>query len=358
METTTGFFDAWMDSQKKAADMWLETTRQFQQNVLSFSGTRAESSGGPAQEMFNAYNSWLSSVMGAFAQQEHIDTVKETASKLFGSTNLYMKMYEMWRPLLQAIQEKTLDADSYKELLDPAKYKEVMDKVFGFSSDGIMELSTQATKMLEAWGSMKGYSAPWSEAVQKGMKALPQFMEGRPDAIIGVFHDLFTAFDATFGKVFHIPAVGKDREKIELLLRLSDAVSVYMSKNTKYQYVMYITGLSAMDKVIEGVAAKVKEGKDIAGFEEFFDTWLDVTEKRYLELFQTDEFSKLQGEFLDAAMDVRRNYFKLLELYLYDAPLVLRSEMDDTYKTIYDLKKRVRSLERQLKERTAKEVTA
>ncbi len=39
--------------------------------------------------------------------------------------------------------------------------------------------------------------------------------------------------------------------------------------------------------------------------------------------------------------------------------IATRTRIDgDTYKTIYDLKKRVRSLERQLKERTAKEVTA
>ncbi len=357
MEKTTEFFDAWMASQKKTMDMWVDTTKRFQQNVLSLSGGRGESSGNPAQEMFNAYSSWLNSVLGAFAQKDNIDTVKDTASKLFGSSNVYMKMYEMWKPLLQAIQDKTLDVDSYTALLDPSRYKEVMDKIFGFSPDGVTELYTQAAKMFDTWGSMRGYSAPWSAAMEKGMKALPQFIEGRPDAIIGVFHDFFTAFDATFGKVFHVPAVGKDREKIELLLRLSDCISVYLSKNTKYQYLMYATGLSAMDKVVEGVAAKVKEGKDITGFEEFFDTWVDVTEKRYLELFQTDEFSKLQGEFLDAAMDVRRNYFKLLELYLYDAPVVLRSEMDDTYKTIYDLKKRVRSLERQLKDLSKKEVT-
>jgi hypothetical protein len=131
-----------------------------------------------------------------------------------------------------------------------------------------------------------------------------------------------------------------------------------MAKNTKYQYLMYATGMGAMDKVAEQMARDIKEGKKIKGFEEFFDLWLSVSEKRYLELFQTDDFSRLQGEFLDAALDVRRYFFKLVELYLYDTPIVARSEMDELYKTVYDLKKKVRVLEKQLKTVSAQEVSA
>jgi hypothetical protein len=39
-----------------------------------------------------------------------------------------------------------------------------------------------------------------------------------------------------------------------------------------------------------------------------------------------------------------------MELYLYDFPIALRSEMDDLYKTVYELKKKVKSLEKQLGE--------
>jgi class III poly(R)-hydroxyalkanoic acid synthase PhaE subunit len=233
-----------------------------------------------------------------------------------------------------------------------------MDKVFSFSPEGVAELTTQAMKLFEAMGAAKGYTEPWSQAMQKSMKALPQLLEGRPESIVAVFHDLFAAFDTTIGKVFHVPAVGKDREKVELLLRLADSLSVYMAKNTKYQYLMYATGMGAMDKVAEQMARDIKEGKKIKGFEEFFDLWLSVSEKRYLELFQTDDFSRLQGEFLDAALDVRRYFFKLVELYLYDTPIVARSEMDELYKTVYDLKKKVRVLEKQLKTASAQEVSA
>ena len=63
-----------------------------------------------------------------------------------------------------------------------------------------------------------------------------------------------------------------------------------------------------------------------------------------------------QGEFLDAYLKVRRHFHKLMELYLFEMPVALRSEMDDIYKTVYELKKKVRTLERQMNNMAAKEV--
>ncbi|MFM8331320.1 MAG: poly(R)-hydroxyalkanoic acid synthase subunit PhaE, partial [Candidatus Methylumidiphilus sp.] len=68
------------------------------------------------------------------------------------------------------------------------------------------------------------------------------------------------------------------------------------------------------------------------------------------KLFQTEDFSRLQGELLDAGLTARTHYFKIMEMQLYDLPIALRSEMDDLYKTVYDLKKKVRALEQQADE--------
>jgi len=73
-----------------------------------------------------------------------------------------------------------------------------------------------------------------------------------------------------------------------------------------------------------------------------------VNEKAYSVLFQTEAYAKMQGELLEASLEVRQHLFKLTELYLYDLPIALRSEMDDLYKTVFELKRKVRGLEKQL----------
>jgi hypothetical protein len=102
--------------------------------------------------------------------------------------------------------------------------------------------------------------------------------------------------------------------------------------------------------MIAAVAEKVNAGEEFKDFGEFFNLWITVNEKAYFALFQTEDYAKMQGEVLEASLNVRKHFFKLTELYLYDLPIALRSEMDDLYKTVYELKKKVKGLERQLGE--------
>ena len=88
-----------------------------------------------------------------------------------------------------------------------------------------------------------------------------------------------------------------------------------------------------MEKVVESIAEKIKNKEDIADFDQFFRLWAEVNEKDFLELFKTEEFAKLQGVVLDVSLDTRRYFQQLMELYLEDFPIALRSEMDDVYKT-------------------------
>ncbi|HAM50131.1 MAG TPA: hypothetical protein DCP92_05350 [Nitrospiraceae bacterium] len=352
MEKAQDFFDRWVKSQEKFREDWIEKAKKLQQTLFSLKGGTEGSSAAPG-EFFNIYNSWITAVVDAMKEtgDSNVDVIKETLSKTFSSSNVYIKLYEVWLPLLKAIQERTFSADAYKDLIDPAKYKEVIDKIFGLSSaEALIELYDEITKLIQTFGiSARGFVEPWTDAIQSSIGTLPQFVEGRPESLMNIFHNVFAAFDNTFGKIFHVPAVGKDREKIELLLRSFDDISIYMAKNTEYQHMMYVTGLTAMEKVIETVARRIKAQEEIKSFDEFFDLWLEVNEKAYYALFQTEDFSKIQGQLADASMSVRKHFFKLMELYLYDFPIALRTEMDDLYKTIYDLKKKVKVLEKQIK---------
>ena len=351
MESTKKYFESWQESQGRVLEGLMSMMRKYQE---SFWGLGAQEGGIPAFGGFpNVYTSWTTAVLNALRETGAADTnlMQEIVSKTLGGSNAYMNLYEIWLPLFKAIQEKTLSPETYKDLTDPKKYKEVLDRVLGFDPDAISEAAVQASKFMEAYaGSAQQFMKPWVDASEKSMKIFPQIMEGHPQAYMKTYHTLFNAFDSTFGRIFHIPPVGKDREKVELLLRSFDDLSVYLAKYTEFQHTMYVTGLAALEKVIATIIDKCNKGEDINEFDQFFDIWLDVNEKTYYDLFKSEEFSKMQGEMLETSLNMREHGFKLMELYLYDYPIALRSEMDDLYKTIYDLKKKVKNLEKKLEE--------
>jgi class III poly(R)-hydroxyalkanoic acid synthase PhaE subunit len=299
------------------------------------------------------YAAWEKSVADALRGGGAGDAnfIRETLLKSLSSSNAYMKLYELWLPLFKAIQQKSGSPDSFKDLIDPAKFKEVIDRVFGFNPDAAAQLAEQVKTLLESYAhSSQGFMKPWTQASEKAFRTAPQMMEGHPESFMKVFHTMFSAFDGTVGRMFHVPAVGKDREKVELLLRSLDVLSVYLAKNTEFEHTMYITGLAAFEQMIAAVAEKVNKGEEFKDFGEFFNLYITVNEKAYSELFRTEAYAKMQGELLEASLDVRKHLFKLTELYLYDLPIALRSEMDDLYKTVFELKKKVRGLEKQLVE--------
>lgn len=350
MDNAKDYFDAWLKTQEAFYQGFLENAQETQQLFL---GQPNQAFTGGADGVQNLYSSWSKTVLDSMAGKDKDTTqvIRDNLAKMLGSSNAYLKLYDLWLPLMKAAQERLANPDAYKEFVAPAQFKELIDKVFGFDPDAIKLALDQAVKVLElSSGSTQQFSQPWADAAKTSLNAFPRFAEGHPESFITLFHSLFNAFDSTIGRAFHVPPVGKDREKIELLLRGFDDLSVYASKNAVYQHTIYSTGLTAVEKVVEKLAEKLKAGLEIKQFDEFFDIWIDASEQAYFELFQTEEFSRIQGELLDSGLNARTHFFKIMEMHLYDLPVVLRTEIDDLYKTVYELSKKVKKLEKQLKE--------
>lgn len=349
MENTKSYFDTWLIAQKSLSDGFLESAKRTQQLFLDQQNPFFS---GDASGMNNFYSSWWSAVRKTLGDAgDGNQVVKDNLSKILGGSNAYLKLYEVWLPLVKAASNRSLNPESYKDFLDPSKYKELLDKIFGFDSDGMKLMLNQVAQLIELTNaSGQKYTLPWVDASKANLASFPHFADGHPESFIQVFHSVFNAFDDSIGRIFHVPPVGKDREKFELMLRCLDDLSVYTAKNIEYQHTLYITGLAAMEKVVEKLAEKISSGEEVKQFDEFFDLWIDVSEQAYFKLFQTQEFAQLQGEVLDSALTVRSHFFKFMEMHLSDFPIALRSEMDDLYKTVYDLKRNIKQLEKQLKE--------
>ncbi len=351
----------WMRFQEQLFSSWMDIAQNIP-NIFQETGVFNKGFAGPSEREFKDFFDSCSQVFnGSFMNMPVMgaEVIQNTLSRLTGKSNAFIKLYETWHPIFQALQDRISDEDAYRELLDPTKYQEVMDELFGFSTDVVTEIMGESAKFNVAFCHTANVSGhPWLEAAEQNFQLSPEFVEGRSETFLRVFHNLFTAFDDSFGKVFHIPAVGKDREKIGLMMRCCDDLLVFHAKRTEFQHRIYVTGIKAMNKVLEAIGRSIKSGKEIKTFNELFDLWIEVNEREFAEVFRTEKFSRMQGELLDCSLKIRRDLHKLMELYLFDFPIALRSEMDDIYKTVYDLKKKVKSLEKQLRDVTTEEAAA
>ncbi len=111
---------------------------------------------------------------------------------------------------------------------------------------------------------------------------------------------------------------------------------------------IYNQGTSVMDKLAENVVGKIEKGEEINSIMALYQEWLNLSDKVYVSLFESDEYSKLMAEVSAMQLRLRKDIENQVEKSLVGIPVATRSEMDELYKTIYELKKQVRELERSM----------
>ena len=79
-----------------------------------------------------------------------------------------------------------------------------------------------------------------------------------------------------------------------------------------------------------------------------YQEWLNLSDKVYVELFDSEAYSKLMAEVSALQLKLRKDIELQTEKMLSGVPVATRSEMDELYKVIYELKKEVRQLEKML----------
>ncbi len=82
--------------------------------------------------------------------------------------------------------------------------------------------------------------------------------------------------------------------------------------------------------------------------QEMYNEWIKTNEKTFSDLFATDEFSKVKADALTLTMEVKKHFQKQFENVFEQYPIAFKSEMEEVYKTIHDLKKTVKDLQTKL----------
>jgi polyhydroxyalkanoate synthesis regulator phasin len=81
--------------------------------------------------------------------------------------------------------------------------------------------------------------------------------------------------------------------------------------------------------------------------------WLDVANRTLLETHRSERFLEAQGELLRHGMDFLLGERELIEGLVEPAGLPTRSEIDEVHRSVQDLKRRVRTLEKAATPRSA-----
>jgi hypothetical protein len=355
MEQMTSNYNNWMSqwnnmfSNMNTANTWMNNMQQFANmnpfNMGAWKGNTADMNG--------IFNQWYQMLTNNFSEwQNHLQngTTQDAFRNMLNSTEGFTRFYEMWAPMWKSIQEKTFNTELYKNMMNPAAYQEFMDKFFGFMPEGARSYMQQMTTLMQ--NSAKQASATGVNGYNQ-MKQMMSSMPGMNGTevftnMLSMYQNMQTMMQNAVSPIAKMITPNQHTKSLTEWQDIADRVMMYNIKNAQLQYMMYTQGTKVMDALAESVMHKMEQGEEVKSVLALYQEWMSISDKSFVSLFEGDEYSQLMAEVSALQLKLRKDMEAQMEKMLHGIPVATRTEMDELYKTIYDLKKEVRQLNRML----------
>jgi hypothetical protein len=300
--------------------------------------------------IFNQYNEMLKGNMADWQKNFQTGTVQDAYSNMVNVAEGFTRFYEMWMPLWKSVQDKSFNMEMFKEWANPVMYKELMDKYFGFMPESsrqyMQNMSTLMQDGMKQMNAMGGNNFQQMRGMMNGMPGMnTSEMFGN---MLNGYNSIYGSLNDAFAPLTKMMPANQQTKTMMEWNDISNRMMVYNIKNAELQYMIYSNGSKVMDKLAENIMQKIENGGEFASMMALYQEWLNISDKVYVGLFESDEYSKLMAEVSSLQLKLRKDIEIQLEKTLVGLPVATRSEMDEMYKTIYDLKKQVRQLEKML----------
>ena len=343
-------YETQIDAIKKASDFNLNFF-----NTLSNFGKKSTDAKDQLQATYSQWNtlfeSWTKSLNTTF---ESLNTSypKAFSPELFQNTmntnTLFLKLQNFYQPYFNAVKGGNFSADSMKTLFDPAQYKKITEETFSnfFQGQNLNTLIETNTKSIHDFfqkqqNTTKEYKEFWNVFTEK----FPTIISADYTKFNDSFKNINGSYKDLFEPALKLISNAKDKENIELAVESLDKSTTYSIKLAQIQYLLNKTGENVAEEVGKLIVEKSKKLELTNSFQTFFNDWVAINEKHYTKLYATKEFSKLKAELTTLSLDVKKNIEQQFENKIEHLPLVVKSELNELYQTIHDLKKTIKALE-------------
>ncbi|KAF6249663.1 hypothetical protein HX860_07280 [Marine Group I thaumarchaeote] len=94
--------------------------------------------------------------------------------------------------------------------------------------------------------------------------------------------------------------------------------------------------------------------QDVEQTEAFKRIWIDIFDNDFTELFDSGKFGENYGKLISKELELTKHWNNITNVILQSVNLPSKEEMDEIYKEMHSLKKRIGKLELELKKREMK----
>jgi hypothetical protein len=341
------FFTNYMNKQNEMAKQWMDMSKNMMPNMNNSFDMKNMN----MDSMMNVFNSWKNTMTDSYNEMMknfNNGETKNNFSDMFNNSEMYMKTFQFFMPMMKSLNDKTFTPEMFKNMFNTEAYKDMMDKMFNMNPD-MMKNFMDNTMMASMKDNMYKMMDNGKTNYDNMKNNMGNMFNSNPimDGMMSNYNQMYAQMQTSMAPLTKLFGSNSTMASMETMKELVDMMTEYNTKNNQMQYMMYTTGMKAMDDMAENLYAKVRNGEDVKEFADVYKNWLNTNDKHFVQLFETPEYSKLMSEVSALQLNLKGKIEKQMEKSLEKFPIINRSEMDELYKTIQELKKRINTLEKE-----------
>jgi class III poly(R)-hydroxyalkanoic acid synthase PhaE subunit len=147
-------------------------------------------------------------------------------------------------------------------------------------------------------------------------------------------------YEKDFREFLNLPQLGLTRFSQERVSRAMEKFGQFQAAMAEFIYQLYLP-LKKSLRAMQGI----REAED---FKEYYRQWLKILEGYYMNLLKSPEYNRTLSHTLNALEDFNLAKQELLSDALQALAIPTQRDMDDLYREIYLLKKKVKELAKKL----------
>jgi len=153
-------------------------------------------------------------------------------------------------------------------------------------------------------------------------------------------------YEKEFRQFLNIPQLGLTRFYQEKMNRALDKFNMFQAAMTEFLRLLYLPVTRSFGVMQEKLGEMVDAGKLPEDSKTYYQMWIKILEGHYMTLFQSPEYVNILGNTLVSMSDFTAAKNEVIEDMLNMFPIPKQKDMDELYREIYLLKKRIKALEK------------
>lgn len=186
-----------------------------------------------------------------------------------------------------------------------------------------------------------------SMLAEKSSKLGSDFKEIKMDEFnTGIYQIWKELYESDFQKFYHIPQLGLTRNYQEQINDAADKGNRFFIAFSEFMRLLSAPLEKAGSSVMEAYQKMVDENQISDEPKEIYKLWIKTLEGYYMQLLQSSEYNRAMNDLINCQAEYKKATGQIMTAFYKQLQIPTNQELDELYREIYLLKKKLRTVEK------------